>query len=439
MNERLKTLYEIDFYEVNRKIDNMGKYFAITKNFSLKSNSHLKMLAHLINNLVESEDYLNLSEETLKVKNIITNSKKENANPDINSEQKQQSSNPEQNLIDKIIKKFQNENSQLREVLQKGENQTKLLKDYFQNILISIQKKENHFSEKTNPKIINNFYKDNDSTTYIEPFNNKQYRSTYKPKMYEDHLLSNSQIYKNRDSPNSLKIELNKMSHEIRHLKIAKENEESGLKEIVKKMIEVKTENELSMKEKDNEIDFLRNKLEEANDRILEIEEEFLDLKNENRELEMEKKKLFKDRSGVFDEVKNKGDLNLKKFKKENKKLKKQVKLLQSKNLKKKNKNTENFYQIKYNNLQDKLLNLEKERDELEEKNERLCVIFEKKMENVNLNVIENDKTNLNGKNLDILKCLFVQSKFIEENDQEINSNIFEDDEEINESVVIDL
>ena len=434
MNEKLKTLYEIDFYEVNRKIDNMGKYFAITKNFSLKSNSHLKMLAHLINNLIESDDYLDLSEETLKVK---TDSKKENTNPVIKTEQKHLE-NPEQKLIDTIITKFQNENEQLREVLQKGENQTKLLKDYFENILNSIKKKDS-ITKSLNHKIVNNYYKDNEST-YIEPFNNKQqFRSTYKPtRNYEDGLMSHSHLYQN--SPNSLKIELNKMTQEIRDLKIAKENEESGLKEIVKKMIEVKTENELSMKEKDNEINFLRNKLEGANEKIMDFEEEFMELKNENRGLELEKKKFFKDRSGVFEEIKNKDLQDLKKFRKENKKLKKQIKLLKSKKEKKNNKTTENFYQIKYNNIKEKLLNLEKERDELEEKNERLCVIFEKKMENVNLNIFENNKTTFNGKNLDILKCLFVQSKFIEENDREIHSNSFEDDEEeINESVVIDL
>ena len=201
MNEKLKTLYEIDFYEVNRKIDNMGKYFAITKNFSLKSNSHLKMLAHLINNLIESDDYLDLSEETLKVK---TDSKKENTNPVIKTEQKHLE-NPEQKLIDTIITKFQNENEQLREVLQKGENQTKLLKDYFENILNSIKKKDS-ITKSLNHKIVNNYYKDNEST-YIEPFNNKQqFRSTYKPtRNYEDGLMSHSHLYQN--SPNSLKIE----------------------------------------------------------------------------------------------------------------------------------------------------------------------------------------------------------------------------------------
>lgn len=37
----------------------------MTRNFSLKVNSHLKMLCYLINNLIKSDDHLNLLEEKL--------------------------------------------------------------------------------------------------------------------------------------------------------------------------------------------------------------------------------------------------------------------------------------------------------------------------------------------------------------------------------------
>lgn len=71
MNYNTRKLFEPDCYEIKSKFNEMRQYFALTRNFSLKVNAHIKMLCFLINNLIESDDYLNLIEEKLLIPNVI--------------------------------------------------------------------------------------------------------------------------------------------------------------------------------------------------------------------------------------------------------------------------------------------------------------------------------------------------------------------------------
>ncbi len=67
MKDTYKKLLESDVYEIRAKLEALQKYFAITRDFSLKSNSHLKILCHLVNNLITSDDNLHLYEEKLNL------------------------------------------------------------------------------------------------------------------------------------------------------------------------------------------------------------------------------------------------------------------------------------------------------------------------------------------------------------------------------------
>lgn len=62
-----KKLYEIDHIQVLDKFEEVRTFFQITRTFSLKVNSHLKILVHLVNELVESEDFLELIDTQLKM------------------------------------------------------------------------------------------------------------------------------------------------------------------------------------------------------------------------------------------------------------------------------------------------------------------------------------------------------------------------------------
>lgn len=67
MSEMYKNIYEIDRMIIHQKFDNVREFLITSKTFSTKIFGHLKILVHLVNNLVESEDHLELIEQLIKI------------------------------------------------------------------------------------------------------------------------------------------------------------------------------------------------------------------------------------------------------------------------------------------------------------------------------------------------------------------------------------
>lgn len=68
MNHNLKQLFEItEIQSAKGKIEELDRFLDITRGFSLKCNGHLKILTNLVNNLVESDDWLELVETPLRL------------------------------------------------------------------------------------------------------------------------------------------------------------------------------------------------------------------------------------------------------------------------------------------------------------------------------------------------------------------------------------
>lgn len=51
-------MIESEVYEIYTRIDEMKKFFYITRNYSMKVGHHLKIICHLVNSLVDSDDIL---------------------------------------------------------------------------------------------------------------------------------------------------------------------------------------------------------------------------------------------------------------------------------------------------------------------------------------------------------------------------------------------
>ena len=82
------------------RLEQITKYFALTRNFSLKVNSHIKIFCHLINNLIESDDELRLLEERL----YLPEGKKLEGKLTSKSNQKTQSKEDQPNkLVSKLL------------------------------------------------------------------------------------------------------------------------------------------------------------------------------------------------------------------------------------------------------------------------------------------------------------------------------------------------
>lgn len=60
-----KEIYEPDFYDLSCKLDQITNFFSLTRNFSFKTNSFLKIMCHLVNNLIDSEDSIFMEDKKL--------------------------------------------------------------------------------------------------------------------------------------------------------------------------------------------------------------------------------------------------------------------------------------------------------------------------------------------------------------------------------------
>lgn len=68
MNTTFKQLLEItEIKSAQGRIEELDRFLDITRGFSLKCNAHLRVLTNLVNNLVDSEDWLELSEAPLRL------------------------------------------------------------------------------------------------------------------------------------------------------------------------------------------------------------------------------------------------------------------------------------------------------------------------------------------------------------------------------------
>ena len=70
MIEQFKQIYEIDRIVVQQRFEQVQEFIAMSRNFSQKVHGHLKIFTHLVNNLIESEDHLELVDTPLKMQDI---------------------------------------------------------------------------------------------------------------------------------------------------------------------------------------------------------------------------------------------------------------------------------------------------------------------------------------------------------------------------------
>lgn len=71
-----KQIFDIDRIVIQEKFEEMQNFILISRNFSVKVHGHLKILVHLVNNLIESDDNLELV-DTMLVMPSFKNSKKQ--------------------------------------------------------------------------------------------------------------------------------------------------------------------------------------------------------------------------------------------------------------------------------------------------------------------------------------------------------------------------
>lgn len=71
MIKNYKKFYEIDRYNIDQSLQQIITFFDLIKTFTNKCHGHIKYLVYLVNNLIDSEDFLELVDSTLHHQGIL--------------------------------------------------------------------------------------------------------------------------------------------------------------------------------------------------------------------------------------------------------------------------------------------------------------------------------------------------------------------------------
>ena len=523
MSVNYKQLLETSYIQVSSRLEELQRFFAVTRTFALKTNGHLKILTNLVNDLIDSDDMLHLVDTELNVHSSFSrntyvsqggadNRSSQDLNPlnhtvninlndriqremsgqglDTNNKDRYQSSSMEKTkithnyygtpegangksddkVIEKIIENFKQENEKLWDYLKKGDNDVDFIKTVFEKLLESYANKDQRDNSRTfhnetiNPVHCNGVHGchcmahmmptapipivpvNGAHSTYIPPTKNF-YKSSKKVRRSQN--LGSDEFYDGNEdedelahSVQSFKAELGKLNRQIEKL-TTKKQEDSGIQDMLRKFIELKSENERMVKEKDDKIAYLINELKMANDRVDQLKNEISFLKTNNKALEETIHSIImtqKNGSGYEkDQFKSNGtqDKYQKSLEKENDHLRDEIMGLRSKieELKDQLYNGENnkdqieYYKTKNIKLQKQLDEADGRNKELIEKNENLYELLEKKNAarpkygESELKAMSRWETDITGSYDDFLKVIYSQADYIEASMESVFAN----------------
>lgn len=414
MNITFKQLYEIDRMVISKKLKNMETYFSISRNFSLKVNGHLKILVHLVNNLIESEDNLEIVDTPLKMREITENETTANSEnfqkkKFTEAENSEKSMNP---MIEKLLNNLQTENEKLWKIVQKGKEDTNYIKTHIEKI---IEKPNTDKNFENMPKVINNFKCPNCDNCdkrgisinlntekqgyYLGPHEKNgfnQYRSVYIPKDLENdmNLLNKTSLRSYKDDL-GLKNNLKRMS--------IRERRNQG-EDMLDKVMKEKMEKEMEVKELQKKMKRLERNFKREKKRNFNFEKEIEDLNDEMEMMKRDFEEILKNKENEKNynsEDEEKDDLifELKEDKKDlEEKLNKLEITLKNKN---ENENPE-IEKLKKINLK-----IKHQFSNAKKKNQQLIELLDKKN-------IEEKQIKRKFNNVDFLKCCFVQADYID-------------------------
>lgn len=253
---KLKEIYEPDLYELQCKVEQLGNFFQLIRNFSFKVSSHLKIMCHLINNLIDSGDGLVVEEKKLSLP--------PNFSLNLHSKAPLESTGALENeLMSKMFLKLRQEESQFNDDLQHGQNNLNFIKNNLHRMAMN---KEN--------------------LAHKPSLNNIDNLSCINPKVQVDdltvndcHLETKSQHILNLPTQQTLQDQLKKVSRKMKRLERAKNNDESGMNEILQQLIELKIEKESMLDQKDKEIQEWKEKCQEMKKEISSLKKSLKQMK----------------------------------------------------------------------------------------------------------------------------------------------------------------
>jgi hypothetical protein len=515
MSVNFKQLLETSYIQVSSRLEEMQRFFAITRTFALKTNGHLKILTNLVNDLVDSEDMLHLVDTELTVHTSTTRNTyisqggyegrstldgyqgqhtvnvnlNEKVQRELNSQaqdsnnkdhyqtstnektkvthnyygnQESGKGNSEDQIVNKIIENFKQENSKLWDHLKKGDNDVDFIKTIFEKLLESYANKDQarpscvHQNENMHSAYCNGprgclchshmiaqqpipIIPMNGSHSVYVPQSKNFYKSSKKVHRYS-HKLGSEDFDEEEDeediaeSVKGFKEELGKLNKEIKKLS-SKKTEDNGLQDMLRKFIDLKSENERIVKEKDDRISNLIKELNLANERVDQLRSEISYLKTNNKMLEETIHDIFKTQNntlGTFEKDQYKSLFGNEKqnsdYEKEIDKLRDdnynlQIKIEEIKEQLRKagaSKDQIEFYKSKMTKLKRDLEDADSRNKDLIDKNQELYELVEKKgglkgkMMESESKTMSRWETDITSPYDDFIKCIYSQADYIE-------------------------
>ena len=273
MKKTLKQLLEITQIEsAQGRIEELDRFLDITRSFSLKCSAHIRVLTNLVNNLVESEDWLELVDSDLKLPEKVRE-EAISVNTGVIMRKEVET--------DSIFDGIRSENEKLLLMIQKNGDNTEYLRELLAKLLEGIKGSTMFKSDTTF-----NIRKECSHQHCCE----KQVTKN----AAEELALSDYNLRGGDAGPNlvlknlveKLSAENSALKNELQQTKARGFSEENGLKEMLKKLMEVKSQSENKIREKEKALDDLKRSLD-AHVQQLEIQDqEIAELKKNNEVLE---------------------------------------------------------------------------------------------------------------------------------------------------------
>lgn len=436
-----KDLYEITHLEITARLSELTSFISQTKSFSLKCNNHIKMMAHLVNTMIESPDFLELTDRELRPSVTQSSKRIEQSRPSsmINPDS-------EQKLVDQLIANFQNENDRLWDFVQKGEHNTEFIKGYFDKLFETISQRDKgsiandspHHQENVNNINTYPFMMDPSHRTNVSvhlPDNHVASPHICKTDRQRSHRNSNRfySVYdiKNdkHEEPNegftdeatirSLKDELTRVTKELKLMRKKKDFNQDGLKDMLQELIDVKHDSRDTAKPKDRGTDGLFAQLMDVSNKVSVLSNELAMLKEEKKLLEQNIAELLSTRrkeNQIHDDENSQSKKEAKRLLEdlgdENKELKKRIWKLEKDLVESEQKSDPNErLRIQNDTLQNRIRELEDKAADLDKKNGQLYSIIENKLSSTQAT----KTTSLTSDDYDFLKCVYAQGCYLED------------------------
>lgn len=328
MSKIVKELYSMSIEDISSKFKETQAIINLSKDFSYKAGTHIKILANLVNSLIDSS-------ETLVIKNrdLVVNSTRcsliDMLEPKPSLDLDKSGVPEDENPLNLLIENFKRENEKLWQLLEKGDRNIGDLKAYVEKLIVDrtfgtkkadtfhrsgVQKNTNNINTAKQPSLTqmriaskihaSHVYTKNPPRTSISGKDQQQqsYKSqesrkvSYRPSQVNPELISHNMYNTNDAKKEEINVKISNthlLDDKIRSLMADKEASEKILADNKKELDELKNRQQMTVKQNKLMVVELLNERSKLITELSVLNSELLSLSECNTRLDIEIKTLL--------------------------------------------------------------------------------------------------------------------------------------------------